>query len=428
MSDDANARRHRLAPTPTASVRRQMTTTGSVPVKPVVRFRLDDAQAELRDSVRSWLDEHLPDEFRRSAANADYLPEAAHRRAVRFCRGLHEQGWFVPHWPAAYEGGGRSTIDQIIIREQLAYHGAPLVNSNGVNMLAPILFVHGTDEQKEQHLAPIARSEVMWAQGYSEPDAGSDLASLRMTARRAGDHYVLSGQKTWTSNGRLADWIFVLARSDPDAPKPQAGLSFLLVDCATPGIAVRPIRSLTGYSTFAEEFFDDVEVPVANRVGPEHDGWRIAKALLDVERSNITRAAQCQRFLDELVEWCRAREGATDDPLREPLNRAALADLALRLEVGRALCYRIAQLQSQRSLSPTHASLAKLYHAELAVELRSVGARILGAAGVLMPDDPHVPVHGHYSEGLLLSLLHRIGGGTSEIQRDVIARGLGLPR
>jgi alkylation response protein AidB-like acyl-CoA dehydrogenase len=395
---------------------------------PIVRLRLTDEHEQLRSDVRTWLDVNLAEEFRRSAANADYLPEEGHRRAVAFCRALHEQGWFVPHWPAEHEGGGSGVTEQMIIREQLAYAGAPLVNSNGTNMLAPILFANGTEEQKARFLPGIARSETMWAQGYSEPEAGSDLAALRMTARRDGDEYVVNGQKTWTSNGRLADWIFVLVRTDPEAVKPQAGISFLLADLRSPGITISPIRSLTGYPTFAEEFFDDVRVPVENLVGPENDGWRIAKQLLDFERSNITRAAQSQRYLDELVEYCRKKDGAPDDPLRNPAHRLALARLVEKEEVGRALCYRVAQLQAQGALTSSLASLSKLYHAEFTVELRATGAQILGMAGELMPSEPDVPVHGHFSEGLLLSLLHRIGGGTSEIQRDVIGRGLGLPK
>jgi alkylation response protein AidB-like acyl-CoA dehydrogenase len=249
-----------------------------------------------------------------------------------------------------------------------------------------------------------------------------------MTARRDGDEYVVNGQKTWTSNGRLADWMFVLVRTDPDAPKPQAGISFLLVDLRSPGITIRPIRSLTGYPTFAEEFFEDVRVPVENLVGPEHDGWRIAKELLVFERSNITRAAQAQRYVDELVVWCRKKEGAVDDPVRSETNRMALARLVEKVEIGRALSYRIAQLQEQGGMTASLASLSKLYHAEFTFELRAAGARILGTPGELMTSEADVPVHGHFSEGLLLSMLHRIGGGTSDIQRDVIGRGLGLPK
>jgi alkylation response protein AidB-like acyl-CoA dehydrogenase len=370
----------------------------------------------------------VPDEFRRTSANPDYLPVDAHRRAVEFCRELHRRGWFVPHWPADHEGGGRPIIEQVIIREELAYAGAPLVNSNGVNMLAPVLFRWGTPEQREQHLPAIARSEVMWAQGYSESEAGSDLAALRMSAVRDGDHYVLNGHKTWTSNGRLADWIFVLVRTDPDT-KPQAGISFLLVDLRTAGITVRPIRSLTGYPTFAEEFFDDVRVPATNLVGAEHDGWRVAKALLNAERTNITRAAQAQRFYDELVEWLHRDEATPFERRRDPIVRDQLAYLAERIAVGRALSYRIAHLQAAHALTPAQASLSKLYWSGFAVELKDIGSQILGAAGLLMPGDPDAVVEGHFSEGLLLALLHQIGGGTNEVQRNVIGEaGLGLPR
>lgn len=388
----------------------------------------DPASQKLRAEVRDWLAVELPVKFRRTAGNPDYLPRAEHQEAVAFCRRLHSQGWFVPHWPEQFGGGGRSIIEQVVIREELAYAGAPLVNTNGVNMLGPVLFKYGTPEQQAEHLPGIAGSEVMWAQGYSETEAGSDLASLRMRAARDADHYVLNGQKTWTSNGMLADWIFVLARTDPDV-KPQAGISFLLVDMASPGIEMRPIRSITGYPTFAEEFFVDVRVPADHLVGDENDGWRVAKALLDAERTNITRAAQAQRFFDELIEWCRAREGTAEDPRRHPVHRQALADLAGRIAVGRALSYRIADLQAVGRLTPAFASLSKLYWSSFATELKVTCSGMLGMAGLLDPSDPHAVVDGHFSEGLLLALLHQIGGGTGEIQRNVIGEvGLGLPR
>lgn len=400
-----------------------------MPLRPIVRFGGGDHVEELRSRVSGWLDDNLPDEFRRTAANPDYLSRDAHERAVAFCRKLHTQGWFVPHWPARYEGGGLGVVEQVVIREELAYAGAPLVNTNGVNMLAPVLFRFGTPEQQEEHLPAIARSQRMWAQGYSEPEAGSDLAALRMTARRDGDCYVLDGQKTWTSNGVLADWIFVLARTSPVRQKRQAGISFFLVDLSTPGISRRPIKSMTGYPTFAEEFFDGVRVPAANLVGGEGEGWTVAKALLDAERSNVTRAAQAQRYLDELVDWCHDQRGSAHDPLADPMNRIALAHAAERVEVGRALSYRVAHLQATGALDPALPSLSKLYHSELTADLRQLGGQILGPAGALLPDDPEALLNGHFSEGLLLSLLHTIGGGTSEIQRDLISTtGLGLPR
>jgi pimeloyl-CoA dehydrogenase len=400
-----------------------------VPLSPIVRFGGGPRIDGLRDELREWLAANLPDEFRRTAANPDYWPREAHERAVEFCQALHQRGWFVPHWPAKFEGGGLGIVEQVVIREELAYAGAPMVNTNGVNMLAPVLFRFGTGEQQVEHLPKIARSERMWAQGYSEPEAGSDLAALRMTARRDGDDYILDGQKTWTSNGVLADWIFVLARTTPLGEKRQAGISFFLVDLDSPGITRRPIRSMTGYPTFAEEFFDGVRVPATNLVGGEGDGWKVAKALLVAERSNVTRAAQAQRYLDELVDWCHAQRGSSHDPLADPANRLALAHAVERVEVGRALSYRVAQQQAAGALDPALPSLSKLYHSELTAELRQLGATLLGPAGALMPDDPDAVLHGHFSEGLLLSLLHTIGGGTSEIQRDLISTtGLGLPR
>lgn len=400
-----------------------------MPLPQLVSLGLDGPTADLRIQVRSWLAENLPDEFRHTAANADYLPRDMHERAVEFCRALHAKGWFIPHWPVIHGGGGLGVVEQVVIREELAYAGAPLVNQNGVNMLAPVLFQYGTPEQKAEHLPLIARSERMWAQGYSEPEAGSDLASLKMTARRDGEEYVLDGQKTWTSNGMMADWIFVLARTRPLGAKRQEGISFFLVDLSSPGITVRPIRSMAGYPTFAEEFFDEVRVPAANMVGGEGEGWRVAKALLDFERSNITRAAQAQRYLDELVDWCHGQRGGTADPLSSPVNRNALARIIGKVEAGRALSYRVAVNQAAGTLDSSLASLSKLYHSELTVELRDLGARLLGPRGQLLPDDPQALLHGHFSEGLLLSLLHRIGGGTSEIQRDLISTtGLGMPR
>jgi pimeloyl-CoA dehydrogenase len=208
--------------------------------------------------------------------------------------------------------------------------------------------------------------------------------------------------------------------------KRQDGISFLLVDLASPGITRRPIRSLTGYPTFADEFFDDVRIPAANRIGEEGKGWRVAKALLDAERSNIVRAAQMQRFLDELVDWCH---GQDVNPLADPVQRSRLARLFERIEVGRALSYRIAHLQATGNIDSTLASLSKLYLSELTVEVHSAGMQLLGLRSTLGPNDQHAVLAGYFSDGMLLSLLHRIGGGTSEIQRDVIAsHGLGLPR
>jgi alkylation response protein AidB-like acyl-CoA dehydrogenase len=251
---------------------------------------------------------------------------------------------------------------------------------------------------------------------------------LQMRAERNGDHYVLNGQKTWTSCGMRADWMFLLARTSKETRR-QDGISFLLVDMRTPGIEIRPIASMTGTVTFAEEFFTDVRVPVENRVGAEGDGWRVGKALLTFERSNIARAARERRILDDLIAYCRSLVGTDRDPLEDPVARLELGRMIERVEVGRAICYRLASMQAEGRVSPEMPSISKLYHSEFAAELVDVGSRLLGEYGNVMPGDAHCPARGQFSLGVMKQLLHKIGAGTSEIQRDLIARtGAKLPR
>ena len=355
-------------------------------------------------------------------------PEEEYAWVHAFNRRLGAAGWLVPHWPVEYGGRGLGIIEQVIVREELAYRRAPLINPNGVNMLGPVLMREGSEAQRARHLPGIARGEVIWAQGYSEPNAGSDLASLQMRAELDGDYYILNGQKTWTSCGMRADWMFLLARTSKTVRK-QEGITFLLVDMRTPGIDIRPITSMTGTVTFAEEFFTDVRVPVENRVGDEGDGWRVGKSLLQFERSNIARAARERRILDDLLAYCRSVEGTDRDPLSNPLARYELGRMVEGVEVGRAICYRLASLQAAGRVPPELPSIAKLYHSEFAAELVDVGSRILGDYGNLMDGDEHCPARGQFSLGVMKQLLHKLGAGTSEIQRDIIARvGAGLPR
>jgi alkylation response protein AidB-like acyl-CoA dehydrogenase len=391
----------------------------------MIGFQLSEEQEQMRQLAHRFALE----EIRPVAAEYDEreeMPWPVLQAAARI-------GLLAYAYPETYGGGGiDSVLTACVVAEELSW-GCLGVSSAilGCGLAAVPIQIAGTEEQKAHYIPWFCddTSVRTGAFALTEPEAGSDVASLRTRAVRDGDHYVLNGQKAWTSNGRLADWIFVLVRTDPTRSRRQEGISFLLVDLATPGIDVRPVDAMTGYPTFAAEFFDDVRVPVDNLLGPEHEGWRVAKALLDHERSNITRAAQAQRFVSELVAWCRQREGTGDDLRRDHVARIELARLVERVEVGRALSYRVADLQARGELTPGQAALSKLYHSEFAVEVKSVGSRLLGMAGLLMPSDELSVLYGHYSEGLLLSLLHRIGGGTSEIQRDVIATtGLGLPR
>jgi alkylation response protein AidB-like acyl-CoA dehydrogenase len=393
-----------------------------------MRLPLTGAQRHLRDEVRAFLDAELPVEHEEGPESAEWAPDEEYAWVHAFNRRLGTAGWLVPHWPVAYGGRGLGIIEQVIVREELAYRRAPLINPNGLWMLGPILMKEGTEEQKARHLPGIASGEVIWAQGYSEPNAGSDLAALQMRAERDGDHYVLNGQKTWTSCGMRAQWMFLLARTSKGKRR-QEGITFLLVDMDTPGIEVRPIPSMTGTVTFAEEFFTDVRVPVENRVGEEGDGWRVGKSLLSFERSNIARAARERRIMDDLLAYCRTLAGSDRDPLADPIARNEIGRMIERVEVGRAICYRLAAMQATGQVPPHMPSISKLYHSEFAAELVDVGSRILGDYGNVMPGDPHCPARGQFSLGVMKQLLHKLGAGTSEIQRDIIAQtGVRLPR
>lgn len=393
-----------------------------------MKLHLSHSQTRLRDELRAFLDAELPPEHEEGAESAEWAPDDEYEWIREFNRRLGAAGWLVPHWPVEHGGRGLGIIEQVIVREELAYRRAPLINPNGIGMLGPILMQEGTTAQQARHLPGIARGEVIWAQGYSEPNAGSDLAALQMRAERDGDHYVLNGQKTWTSCGMRAQWMFLLARTSQEKRR-QEGITFLLVDMATPGIEVRPIRSMTGTVTFAEEFFVDVRVPLESRVGEEGDGWRVGKSLLSFERSNIARAARERRILDDLLAYRATLAGTGRDPLADPVARHEVARLIERTEVGRAICYRLAAMQAAGRVPPHMPSIAKLYHSEFAAELVDVVSRILGDDGTIMPDDARCPVRGQFSLGVMKQLLHKIGAGTSEIQRDIIAReGARLPR
>jgi len=393
-----------------------------------MKLRLTSAQEGLRDELRAFLDAELPPEHEEGAESAEWAPDEEYEWVREFNRRLGAAGWLVPHWPVEYGGRGLGIVEQVVVREELAYRRAPLINPNGLWMLGPILMKEGTAAQKASHLPGIASGDVIWAQGYSEPGAGSDLAALQMRAERDGDHYVLNGHKTWTSCGMRAQWMFLLARTS-QGKRRQEGITFLLVDMRTPGIEVRPIVAMTGSVTFAEEFFSDVRVPLENRVGEEGDGWRVGKSLLAFERSNIARAARERRILDDLLAYLRTLAGTDRDPLIDPIVRHDLGRMVERVEVGRAICYRLAALQAAGRVPPHMPSIAKLYHSEFAAELVDVGSRILGEYGNVMPGDAYCPVQGQFSLGVMKQLLHKIGAGTSEIQRDIIAReGARLPR
>jgi len=243
-------------------------------------------------------------------------------------RRLGEKGWISRPWPRAYGGLEASILEQLLFNEAKAYHRAPGIDIQGVCMLAPTLLASGNEEQKQQHLPPIAKGEIMWCQGWSEPNAGSDLASLKTRAVRNGDHYIINGQKTWTSGAHRAQWCFMLARTDPEQPR-HRGLSFFLVDMSSPGINLRPVKAMNGTHMFNEMYFDDVKVPKENMVGDENRGWYVSLMTMNFERSSIGFMAEAKRNLEELIQFCKETERNGKRLAEQPLVRHLLAQLTI---------------------------------------------------------------------------------------------------
>ena len=277
-------------------------------------------------------------------------------------------------------------------------------------MVGPCLMAHGTEEQKAAHLAPIARAEERWAQGFSEPEAGSDLAGLQMRAVRDGDDFVLNGQKIWTSHARKADWLHVLTRTDPEAPK-HKGISYFMVPIDSPGLTVRPIESLVENHDFNEVFFDDVRVPAANMIGEENLGWYVATTTLNFERSNIGSSAYLQGIMEDVIAVLRTIGNGRGSPLGSDVVRHRLADLAVGIQVSRTLAYRTAWLQQRGEIIAKESSLGKLYASELFQKFAATVMQLFGLAGQLRHNEPGAPLAGGAENLYLGGLAMTIGGG-----------------
>ena len=355
-----------------------------------------------RSAAAAWLAEH------RQGAPRDYgaiVPPELVEEARAWQRALSDAGWAGVHWPAAEGGRGLSPEHQAVWLEEAAKADVPpFLNMVGLVLAGGALLAFGSEAQRAAHLGPTLRGERVWCQLFSEPGAGSDLASLATGAHRDGDGWVVAGQKTWCSNGRVGDWGILLARTDPDAP-PHRGISFFLLDMASPGVEVRPIRQMTGGSSFDEVFLDEVHVPDDRLVGPLHGGWGVAMATLTNERSHIgALAISVATRLEEL----RRR------PAGGAVARGAGADLAVRGEVLRHLARR------QGAVASTAASLMKLGITELLFDVAEAGVDREGPAGMLGGDP---------ASTLLAAPGARIAGGTSQVQRTIIGELLlGLPR
>lgn len=382
-------------------------------------------QEAFRKEVRRFLDKELPPGWIGGPISFGVVDR---EMEMKWRKMLAEKGWNTMGWPKEYGGQGASPLTQIIFMEEWYCRGAPGIDTFGIELLGPTLMIHGSEEQKREHLGGIARGEVVWCQGYSEPESGSDLASLQTKAVEDGDDYVISGQKIWTSYAQYADWIFVLARTDPEAPK-HRGITFFLIDMKTPGITVRPIQEMSGESSFNEEFFDSVRVPKSNVLGEVNRGWYVAMTLLDFERTGIAHPAGGRRILDMLIEYARETNHNGISLAKDPGVRAKLSDVAIDLEVSRMLAYNVAWMQSEGAVPNKEASVLRVLSTQTSQKLARVGMEVLEMKGQLEPGSKYAPLQGFIEHQYLFSVPYTIESGTAEIQRNVIAtRGLGLPR
>ncbi len=399
-------------------------------------------QAAFRSQVRTFIQERLPERYRRLAAiggslgleqdwQTDYVlgDGEAKAAAADWLAALAEKQWVAPHWPSGYGGAGLTPMEQFILRQEFARAAAPPVGGQGVTMFGPTLLVHGTEEQKQRFLPPTLRGEMLWAQGFSEPGAGSDLASLQSRAVRDGDEYVINGQKMWTSTAHKSNWLFGMFRTDPNAPK-HRGISFLLLRLDSPGVSVRPIISMGFQHATNETFYEDVRVPANQLVGEENRGWYVGMTLLDYERSNIAGAIESRRHLDRLVSHLQSREGAIHAGPRLALARHEVAQRYLESEVLFNFSFRIISMQNAGMVPNYEASVNKIANSELAQAVARTGMRVLGPyANLWDPGDELTPLGARYTQNYCHTVVGTIGGGANEIQRNIIAtRGLGLPR
>jgi alkylation response protein AidB-like acyl-CoA dehydrogenase len=379
-----------------------------------------------RNDVRAWLAKHWTPEM-----------AAAHRRKpfkqrgwdVEFSRLMGRDGWIGIGWPKEFGGQARSASEQIAFVTEVANSGAPAHAHNcGESIVAQALFAHGTTAQQDEWLPAIRRGERTFALGYSEPEAGSDLAALRTRAVRDGGDWVVNGQKLWSTGGDKAEYVWLAVRTDPEAKK-HAGISVLIADLRSPGVTIRPSLALYG-KTFSATFYDNVRVPAKNMIGKVNDGWRVITDALAAERVMIgaTRMAGIERAFDRFTEYVRTAVVGGKQLRTDPVVRDRIGALAAEIEVARQFQMRNSRLVEQGKVPIHEAAMGKVFSSELQERLGEAALDILGTGGLLSEDAPGAPL-GEMEQLLRHAIMGMIGGGTNEIQRNVIAlRGLELPR
>jgi alkylation response protein AidB-like acyl-CoA dehydrogenase len=394
-------------------------------------FNYSPSENAFRMELRAWLADALP----KGWGETVFEPQDEHERAMfrlDWERKLYKGGWSGINWPKEYGGRGATLIERGIFAEEMARARAPeSINIIGHNLAGTTILAHGTEQQKKRFLPKIISSEEVWCQGFSEPNAGSDLASARTRAELKGDHFVVNGQKTWTSFAQYSQWCFALVRTNPDVPK-HKGLSFLLIDMKSPGVSLRPLRQISGECEFNETFFDNVEVPVENLVGELDGGWKIAMTTLAYERGpedSLGRQVRFKQELDKLlatlVRTIRGEGRAIDNPaIRQRLARSITELEIVRLNALRSFSRYLAG--EDRGAD---ASMIKLYWSHAAQSMYEVAMDALGPIAPLAGNDPDAAANGRFQLSWLQSKAFTIYSGSSEIMRNIIGeRVLGLPR
>jgi 3-oxocholest-4-en-26-oyl-CoA dehydrogenase alpha subunit len=391
----------------------------------IMDFRLSDEDVRFRDEVRSFIRQEMPrlgDDL-----GGEGEREADWQAVWQWGRTLGRKGWLALAWPKEFGGLAASHMEQTIFREEMAYAGAPdWTFRHALGWVGPGLMLYGTGSQQREFLPRIAGGDVMFCTLFSEPNAGSDLASLKTLAIEEGDEFVVNGQKIWTTWAHKAEYGWMSARTDPNAPQ-HKGISNFIVPMDAPGITIQPIYSILGVHYFNQVYFDNVRLPRTSLVGEKDRGWYQTAVSLDFERSGVGYAAGCRRQLDDFVARLRAEQGLQLDLASSV--RTALADLAVAIEVARMLSYRVTFLQSRGQVPNYEASMSKVYGSELTQRLARTLINILGLHGQLRPGSAGARMRGRLERSYLGTVGATIAAGTSEIGRSVIAtRGLGLPR
>jgi len=394
-------------------------------------FRLSAAEEAFRAEVRAWLQANLPvgwgtPAYRKPESGAEKIAASKAWQAA-----LHRGGWAGITWPREFGGRGATLVEQLIFNEECAAANAPdSINlSVALGLVGPTLMACGTPEQQARFLPRILRGDDIWCQGFSEPNAGSDLAGLKTRGEVRGDHVVVTGQKIWTSFAQYADWCILVVRTNPNAPRKHDGLSFLLVDMTSPGITIRPLVEMTGEAWFNEVFFDEVRVPRAYVVGEIDRGWDVVLTTLAHERGGTAPHARLRRELHELRRLARRGHAGAPPAVRDPGVRQRLAQLAIEVQLARLTAYRNVTVMQRTGKPGPEGSTLKLFWSELEQRLMDTASEILGPYAVLTRGDACAADDGAWARELLWTRSATIYAGTSEVQRNIIAqRVLGLPR